>query len=458
VTVKKKAPNSATRSATSDPQPAGINSVGVAGYKSMPEECQIEISPLTILCGANSSGKSSIMQPTLLLKQTLEAPYDAGALLLNGSNVKFTSSAQFLSRAKKPIPAGFSAFVGISPRSYVRLHFKRQKSGMAIEQMDYSNGDGAATVRAGMTASDVESLLDPATLSAFETLTRPKSGAPEFEWTILRNRCFLVPSLGLKGADSSSFGFDPTPSTPIGEHIRECIYLPGLRGNPERNYPVTAVGKTFPGPFQQYAASVIAQWQSEGNDAKLQALGSDLERLGLTSGVKAVSIADTQVELRVGRLPRKALAGGLVNIADVGLGVSQTLPVLVALHTAAPGQLVYLEQPEIHLHPRAQSELANTFAEAAMRGVRVVVETHSSLILLGVQTLVARGMLRANKVKLHWFSREADGVTQIRSADLSEDGSFGAWPEDFAEVSLESESEFLTASESLLMKQSRKSR
>ena len=70
----------------------------VAGFKSIREEQSIELRPLTVLAGANSSGKSSIMQPFLLLKQTLEASYDPGPLLLNGPNVRFTKAEQLLSR------------------------------------------------------------------------------------------------------------------------------------------------------------------------------------------------------------------------------------------------------------------------------------------------------------------------------------------------------------------------
>src|ERR1700693_4570468 len=76
----------------------GITRIAVEGFKSIAIRQEIEIAPLTILAGANSSGKSSIMQPLLMLKQTLEAPYDPGALLIDGPNVRFTSSKQFLSR------------------------------------------------------------------------------------------------------------------------------------------------------------------------------------------------------------------------------------------------------------------------------------------------------------------------------------------------------------------------
>src|SRR5437667_4930638 len=75
-----------------------ITRITVGGFKSIGQEQSIEIKPLTILAGANSSGKSSIMQPLLLLKQTLDATYDPGPLLLNGPNVKFTRADQFFSR------------------------------------------------------------------------------------------------------------------------------------------------------------------------------------------------------------------------------------------------------------------------------------------------------------------------------------------------------------------------
>ena len=74
----------------------------------------------------------------------------------------------------------------------------------------------------------------------------------------------------------------------------------------------------------------------------------------------------------------------MVSIADVGFGVSQVLPVLVALTSREiRDSLVYLEQPELHLHPNAQVALAQMLADAAKRGVRVVAETHSSLLLIG---------------------------------------------------------------------------
>jgi hypothetical protein len=247
----------------------------------------------------------------------------------------------------------------------------------------------------------------------------------------------------------------PTPdeTTIVQQLIYDTIHLPGSRGNPARSYLLTAVGPSFPGTFEPYVAGLISRWKTEEPE-KLRALGGDLNLLGLTWKVDAKQLDDTQVELRVGRMPRRQRGGAhdLVSIADVGLGVSQTLPVVVALQAARAGQLVYIEQPEIHLHPRAQVAMARLLVNAANRGVRVVAETHSSMLLLGVQSLVAEGAIDPEAIKLNWFQRdEQSGATRISSADLDEAGRFGDWPEDFAEVALEAENRYLSAAEARLV-------
>ncbi len=135
----------------------------------------------------------------------------------------------------------------------------------------------------------------------------------------------------------------------------------------------------------------------------------------------------------------------MVNIADVGIGVSQVLPILVALIAAQEGQLVYIEQPELHLHPKAQVAMGELLAEAANRGVRVIVETHSSLLLLTVQTLIAEGKIAHTDVGLHWFARDAKGATTVQYVQPDEDGAYGEWPEDFSEIELKAQGAYLTA-------------
>ena len=429
----------------SPPKPDGITRISVAGFKSIAEEQSIEVRPLTILAGANSSGKSSIMQPLLLLKQTLEASYDPGALRLDGPNVRFTSAEQFLSHTGRgKYTDVFSVDVEAGDKGSLTTYFRKQPGKpIEVQQNTFIRGDNKKDLRADMTSAELR-----ANLSAIFLKFIIDDVGQEPEITITRNRFLLG---FLFNRRSGRLGIDATayiPGQVIEPYIRDTIHIPGLRGNPERTYVVAAVGKTFPGTFENYAASVIAKWQADNDNDNLEGVNQDLNELCLTSKVSAIPLNDTQVELQVARLPKdaKGKVGDMVSIADVGFGVSQTLPVVVALREAKPGQLVYLEQPEIHLHPRAQTAMAKVLADAARRGVHVVAETHSALLILGIQTLVAEGKLAPELVKLHWFERR-DGVTKVRSADLDEAGSFGDWPEDFADVELEAQGKYLDAVE-----------
>ena len=109
--------------------PGAITSVSVSGFKSIVSEQTLEIRPLTLLAGANSSGKSSMLQPLLLLKQTLETQYDPGPLLLNGPNAKFTSARQFFPAVSETgRPAAFVVTLGTSGGSRFGVGFRWKDS------------------------------------------------------------------------------------------------------------------------------------------------------------------------------------------------------------------------------------------------------------------------------------------------------------------------------------------
>ena len=428
----------------------GITKMAVSGFKSLAEECAIDIRPLTILAGANSSGKSSIMQPLLMLKQTLEAPYDPGPLLLEGPNVQFTSAEQFLSKlVDKKGTDRFQIRIETLKRDFfisVRTVFKKGPKGIEIVEMTKIEikhellPPKNVTLYPEMSSKEIKSLADQGLI--------PKGLIPQRFEAVGRSRCFLC----LESQDGR-MSFEVTHDLEF--HIFNTIHLPGLRGNPERTYKPASTGPQYPGTFEHYTASIIHEWQ-ETRDERLKTLADALHTLGLTGQVGTKKIDDTRIELQVGLLPHPPASGGegggtdMVSIADVGFGVSQVLPVLVALIVAEPGRLVYLEQPELHLHPRAQVELAHILAAAAKRGVRVVVETHSSLLLLAVQTLVAEGDLSPELVKLHWFTRDENGATKIDTADLDEAGAYGDWPEDFDDVDLKAQSRYIRAAQSRL--------
>src|SRR5262249_12877978 len=138
-------------------EPAAIAEIQVAGFKSISDEQRIEIRPLTILAGANSSGKSSMMQPLLLLKQTLEASYDPGPLLLSGPNVKFPAAEQLLSRiGKRHSSVIFQVGMRLSSGDSFQTIFRKEyKMGFRIEQMELSSARGHFSFVPEMTEAEI---------------------------------------------------------------------------------------------------------------------------------------------------------------------------------------------------------------------------------------------------------------------------------------------------------------
>lgn len=428
-------------------QDRGITSISIGCFKSIYENQTIDIRPLTILAGANSSGKSSFMQPLLLLKQTLEESFDPGTLLLSGPNVRFSSANQLLSRAiKGKCLDTFHIGIERARKETITIYFKKKgkKRGFEIKEMTFHEGKTIRKFYANMSHDEILNNIRPDDMSLFNFISKREK---KLKWEAANERCFLELRLISDDAKKRTV-MSSNMAGAFEAEIRRLIHLPALRGNPERTYPTTAVGPNFPGTFEKYVASVIANWHSL-KDNKMKKLNQWLTDLNLTWKVESKPISDTQVELRVGRLQMQNVrqAHDMVSIADVGFGVSQVMPVLVALIIAQPGQIVYLEQPEIHLHPKAKYLFAKVLVEAASRGVKVIAETHSGLILRSIQTEVAKGQLSPDLVKLHWFKRDSSsGSTEIISADMDKNGSFGDWPEDFDQVMLNAEDQYLNSS------------
>ena len=417
----------------------GITKISVSGFKSIANECSIEIRPLTILAGANSSGKSSIMQPILLMKQTLEAPYDAGSLLLNGSYVKFTSVEQLLSKSFNS--DRFTFEIEINQKESLNNIFKKaEKRGIELVEMVH-RGEKEVTLSTSLIENEIKEIAPKILHDLYDQISSD-SETKFIEWFIVRDRCFLSIELRRNNLKALSYSkFKSSPSEGFSRFIQKLIHVPSLRINLERTFPITGVNFHFLGDFDKYVASLINTWQTS-DIAKLQELNSCLTKLSLARKIESNLINDTQLELKVSRTIN---GDDMVNIIDVGSGVSQVLPTLVALIASEPDQLVYLEEPEIHLHPRAQANLGEIIVDAANRGVRVVLETHSDLLLRRIQSLVAEDKISPEKTILHWFSRDEDGFTQVTSTPLNATGGYGNpdFPLDFSDVFLDEEGRYL---------------
>lgn len=433
----------------------GITRIAVTGFKSLANKTDVEIRPLTVLAGANSSGKSSLMQPLLLMKQTLDNErIPPGPFWLWGELARYTTADQFLSAV--PANPKNSKLLTIeleSENSWAELSFgKGPDSELAILGTASKNRPNGPVWR--LNADSSEQVLK----ELYESVIERKNGAEAFrgaDFIVQPDRFFL--GVGVRFAEDAIIPVFHRPEVlSLRNKIQDMIHVSGLRGSFEREFLLHGLpsGSAFPGDFEEYVPSILEAWKDLTKYANgpryLYELRCALQLLELASGVQTQKLNESQIEVRIPRT-----MGGdpndLVNIADVGLGISQILPVLVALVLAHPNQLVHIEQPELHLHPRAQWRLAELLAQAANRGVRLVIETHSSLLLQGILTCIGRSEISPDKVALHWFSRGDDGVTQVTTASIDHEGRVGDWPADFDEVELKASNEYLDAVEAKLM-------
>jgi predicted ATPase len=122
--------------------------------------------------------------------------------------------------------------------------------------------------------------------------------------------------------------------------------------------------------------------------------------------------------------------------ADVGYGVSQVLPVLIEL-SLRQQSVVCIEQPEIHLHPALQANLADLLIESASdvgRANQVIVETHSEHLILRIQRRIREGSLDASQVKVLYVDQDSDGSSHVIDLKIGADGEFATeWPGGFFE-------------------------
>lgn len=116
---------------------------------------------------------------------------------------------------------------------------------------------------------------------------------------------------------------------------------------------------------------------------------------------------------------------------NVGFGITYVLPVVVALLKAKAGDLLIIENPESHIHPRGQAELGKLIALAAMNEVQIVIETHSDHILNGIRVAVKEENLSKDKVVAFYFEKVVDTSEQyskVTNIEIDQNGELSDYP------------------------------
>ncbi len=422
-------------------------------FKSWKNTGDIALKPITGIFGANSSGKTSLIQALLLLKQTAESsdrgivfhfgdrrtPVDLGDFKSvvyghdSGNTLKI--SLDWETEEQKPFKVPNvdgrtvveDARIGFEVASH-EVGSKSRKS-LTVERMSYRVGD--AVFGLGRNSKGNHGLFQEETKFEFErSRGRPWATLPPV-------KCYGFPDQ--VRANFTNAGFLSDLEFALEERLGGLYYLGPLRAHPERRYTWTGAQPIDVGQAGEYAVDAILASRERGETIGRgrgrprvtleEYVAQWLKELDLIHDFRVERLAEGSpvFEVRV----RKSVRASEVLITDVGFGVSQILPVLVLCFYVPEGSTVILEQPEIHLHPAIQSGLADVLIDAwKKRKVQILLESHSEHLLRRLQRRVAEETISAEDVSL-FFCSAGGCSSNITSLELNSYGNIANWPTDF---------------------------
>ncbi len=429
-----------------------ITELRAQNFKSWKDTGQLQFAPLTGLFGANSSGKTSILQVLLMFMQTVESP-DRNRVLHFGDDRSLVDSGTFQDllythkagltlqldlswKLPKPLFISRSLFEQ-GDRDHLTFHTEIQEENdrILVDYFHYetdSSQFGMRRVNQDRTGQRNQYELIHENFQAIRNQGRPLNLPPPI-------KCYGFPNE--VSGNYQNLGFLSDFVLAFENLFSNITYLGPLREYPKRSYIWSGERPQDVGISGEEAIPALLTARVEGlTSPRLvkvkrshkpieQRILEWLQKMELIHSFSLEPIAENRkdYEFRV----KKSRNSAEVLITDVGFGVSQLLPVLVLCYYAPENSTIILEQPEIHLHPKVQSDLADVLIDVVKnRNVQIILESHSTLLLHRLQRRIAEEQIAADDTALY-FCEINDGTSEIERLKVDEYGNIRNWPQDF---------------------------
>jgi predicted ATPase len=430
----------------------------IKNFKAWKDTGPIRLAPLTVIFGANSAGKSSLGHLLLALQQTARSTDRKRALHLGDTSSlidlgtfkdclhghDLTQSLDFeigweLPKpldVRDPLPQAVR-YQGDHMRLDVELVAGKSEQPEA-QKLSYVLKSGEKEVL------DVKMQRDDKRKFTLSSRHYGFKMADGRKWPLEEpEKFYRLSDITIARFKNAGFLRDFALATEA--MLDSLSYLGPLRSHPQRIYQWSGDTPPSVGPTGENTIAAILAAHSErrmlnrGPKRAKQEFGAFiaawLKDLGVIHDFSVRPVAEGRKEYEV--LVKTHSKAPEVKITDVGFGVSQVLPALVQAFYCPPNSTVWMEQPEIHLHPQVQAELADVFITATQarensreRHVQLIVESHSEHFLNRLQRRVAEEKVDSADVAVY-FCRCAGSATELDPLSLNMFGEIKNWPDNF---------------------------
>lgn len=433
---------------------AMLSHINVRNFKSW-GKVNVGCAKITGLFGTNSSGKTSIIQFILMLKQTKDATDRNISLELNGDFVSLGTITDAIHghdenlNLKWDLSFNLDSEMSLTDPSQNRNSVISKGSVLSVSATTVVHNKAPLATKLSYALGGVKFSLSQKKdqTTQFELSSSRTDGEDDrFQFVRTKGRAWQLPgpvkSYAFPDQARTYFqnaGFLADLEAEYERQLDRIYYLGPLRNYPQRDYLWARSRPTDVGIRGEKAIDAILAATEAGEKRNLFAkarlktfqemIAYWMKEMGLIDEFRVEEIAQNsnrwQAKVKTRANPSEVL------LTDVGFGISQVLPVITLLQYIPEGSTVILEQPEIHLHPLAQAALADVIIQASTRrNIQVILESHSEHLLLRLQRRIAEEYVSSDDVKLY-FCDSACGESKITELDIDLLGTIKNWPDRF---------------------------
>ncbi|MGH8499128.1 MAG: DUF3696 domain-containing protein [Methylococcales bacterium] len=434
-----------------------LTSLQFENFKAWKDTGKVRLAPLTVIFGANSAGKSSLGHLLLALKQTVLSADRKRPLHLGDENslIELGTYVECVHNHDLKNNLHFKLGWTLPEKFEIRDPISQSKfTGGELFLDVVMSADKNQQPRIDHLQYDLLNNREKILSVNFSRDNNGKLDIGSEEYRLVRNtgRAWPLdePDKFYRISDQSrarfqNSGFLSDFALRTEAKFGRLTYLGPLREYPKRIYSWSGETPESVGLKGEFSIAAILsatsqerkiKWRPKRNYYRFDKLIAYwLKELGVIENFEVRPVATGRKEFEV--MVKTHSNASEVKITDVGFGVSQLLPALVQAFYCPPNSTVWMEQPEIHLHPQIQSELADVFISAIKarengkeRNVQLIVESHSEHFLNRLQRRIAESQITPDDVAIY-FCKLKGSATELEPLRLDLFGEIENWPDRF---------------------------